>query len=75
MFLSIITSLIFFFYLVFGAKGLKGRDPKLNLYTEQKAIFKPRLKEVKGRVTPGGQEILPDRGTSKYKTLRQAWRT
>lgn len=67
---------IFNFLFIFGVwgEGVKGRDPKLNLYTKQKEIFKQRLKEVKERVMPRGRKLPPTEGTAKAKNLRQAWR-
>lgn len=47
--------------------GVKGRDPKLNLYTEQKAIFKTKTERGKGESHAWGQEIIPERGNSKCK--------
>lgn len=47
---------------------MKGRDPKLNLYTEQKAICKQVLK--KSHVW--GQEIIPDRGNSSKRVKPEA---
>lgn len=52
---------------MFGTTGVKGRDPKLNLYTAQKAIFKTKTERGKGESHAWGQEIIPDRGKSKCK--------
>ena len=59
-----IFNFLFIFSVWSWGGRIKGRDPKLNLYTEQKVIFKQRLKEVKERVVPGGRKLSPTEGTT-----------